>query len=103
MDFRLPWEGDPEESDPAPIECTEPAPEPEKPPKPRGRRPRLDPGLALSAPAAAAGTGWLYHHLTITGPAEAVDAFAAAARGAGVAKTVQVTFAVAWPSLAATS
>ncbi len=27
---------------------------------------------------------WLYHHLTINGPAESVAAFAAAARGAGV-------------------
>jgi hypothetical protein len=27
---------------------------------------------------------WLYHHLTITGPAGAVEAFAAAARGSGV-------------------
>jgi hypothetical protein len=53
-------------------------------PKPRGRRPRLNRGMVPSAPAAASGTRWRYHHLTITGPAGAVDAFAAAARGAGV-------------------
>ena len=52
--------------------------------KPRGRRPLPLAGLAPSAPAATPGTGWRYHHLTISGPAEAVDAFAAAARGAGV-------------------
>jgi hypothetical protein len=62
----------------------EPLPQAEPDPKPRGRRPWLDPGMAPSAPAAAFGTAWLYHHLTITGPAEAVTAFAAAARGAGV-------------------
>jgi hypothetical protein len=27
---------------------------------------------------------WLYHHLTVSGPAECVEVFAAAARGAGV-------------------
>jgi hypothetical protein len=31
-----------------------------------------------------AGSPWLYHHLTISGPAEAVTSFAAAARGSGV-------------------
>jgi hypothetical protein len=50
--------------------------------KPRGRRPA---SLTRAAPLAA-GTApdWLYHHLTISGPAETVATFAAAARGAGV-------------------
>jgi hypothetical protein len=40
--------------------------------------------MAPAASAAASGTGWRYHHLTVTGPAEAVSVFAAAARGAGI-------------------
>ena len=35
-------------------------------------------------PAAAGAAPWRYHHLTITGPADAVAAFAEAARGAGI-------------------
>ena len=49
--------------------------------KPRGRRP------AARQPASAATAGspcWLYHHLTVSGPAGSVESFAAAARGAGV-------------------
>ncbi len=48
-------------------------------PKPRGRRPA--PSRQGSAPARPA---WLYHHLTVTGPAAAIWDFAAAARGPGV-------------------
>jgi len=48
-------------------------------PKPRGRRP-VPP---RSAPASARPV-WLYHHLTVTGPAAAIEDFAAAARGPGV-------------------
>src|SRR5208337_108707 len=33
---------------------------------------------------APAAEGWLHHHLTISGPADRIAAFAAAARGAGV-------------------
>jgi hypothetical protein len=67
MQIRFPWETDPPPG-------AEPVVEP--PPKPRGRR----------VVAAAAGTSphWLYHHLTIHGPAKPVTAFAAAARGSGV-------------------
>jgi hypothetical protein len=48
-------------------------------PKRRGRRPQ-------AAPRAASATDptWLYHHLTITGPAVRVAEFAVAASGAGV-------------------
>ena len=46
-------------------------------PRPRGRRPN----------SARVATGekpvWLYHHLTVTGPAETLQKFAGAARGAG--------------------
>lgn len=48
-------------------------------PKPRGRRP-VPP---RSAPASVRPV-WLYHHLTVTGPAAAIADFAAAARGPGV-------------------
>jgi len=70
----MPWD-----TDPAPAEASVPEPTLASPPKPRGRRlaaPRVGPAMAHPA--------WLCHHLTITGPAGAVDAFATAARGAGV-------------------
>jgi hypothetical protein len=46
------------------------------PPKRRGHRPATMP-VASRSP-------WLYHHLTISGPADVVTAFAEAARGAGI-------------------
>lgn len=74
--FRTPWEDDPA---PAEAEKRVPGPALAPQPKPRGRRPAASRvGSARSHPA------WLYHHLTITGPADAVEAFAAAARGSGV-------------------
>ena len=74
--FRTPWE-----DDPAPAGAPLPGPPwSSKPqPKPRGRRWVL-PGVGPTREHPA----WLFHHLTITGPAGAVDAFAAAARGSGV-------------------
>lgn len=83
MAIRFPWDDETSVAEP-PLPPPEPLAQAEPDPKPRGRRPWLDPGLARSATAAGSGTAWLYHHLTITGPAEAVAAFAAAARGAGV-------------------
>jgi len=72
--FRTPWE-----PDPAPAGARVPGPAPVPKPKPRGRRPaRPRTGPAMAQPA------WLYHHLTITGPAGVVAEFAAAARGSGV-------------------
>ena len=74
--FRTPWENDPA---PAPVEAPAPGPTLPPRPKPRGRRPAAPrAGPAMSHPA------WLFHHLTITGPAGAVEAFARAARGSGV-------------------
>ena len=67
MEFRTPW-------DPTPVAPPLP-PMPPAPPKRRGRRP---------AATRAAGSGWLYYHLTISGPGEAVTAFAEAARGSGI-------------------
>jgi hypothetical protein len=67
MEFRTPW-------DPAPVMVPLPQASP-SPPRRRGRRP--------ARPAVAAAS-WLYHHLTISGPAEAVASFAEAARGAGI-------------------
>ena len=73
---RFPWDSEAAATVPPP----ESLPQAEPDLKPRGRRPWLN---SVVAPAAA-GTAWLYHHLTITGPAAAVAAFAAAARRAGV-------------------
>jgi hypothetical protein len=67
MEFRTPW-------DPVPVVTPLPQASP-SPPKPRGRRP--------ASPISGKGC-WLYHHLTISGPAEAVASFAEAARGAGI-------------------
>ncbi len=47
----------------------------------RGRRPAA---VTRSVVAAAPAPSWLYHHLMVSGPAETVAAFAAAAHGAGV-------------------
>ncbi len=65
---RFPWDPDPA---PAPA-----VPQVDPTPRPRGR-PRRD--RTAVAPA-----DWRYHHLTISGPADAVAAFANQARGAGV-------------------
>jgi hypothetical protein len=65
---RYPWES-PRENALEPTALPLPAGS-APPPKRRGRRP--------AAPQ------WLYHHLTVTGPAGTLAAFAAAARGSGV-------------------
>lgn len=73
--YRAPW-------DPDPIPTATPGPPapPAMPPVPRrrGRRP------AETRAAWAELPNWLYHHLTVSGPAATVAGFAAAARGAGV-------------------
>ena len=71
--IRFPWE-----NNEAP--ARDPAPPPA--PKPRGRRPAARTRPAPAETAAAA--DWLYHRLTITGPAAPVAEFAEAARGSGV-------------------
>ena len=68
MEFRTPW--DPKPVAPPVVPAATPSP-----PKRRGRR---------SGAPVAAGSPWLYHHLTISGPAAEVAAFAEAARGSGV-------------------
>jgi hypothetical protein len=74
--LQFPWDRDPVVADTPVLPETSPAPK-----KPRGRRPasaravRLEPGAVLDC---------LYHHLTISGPAEDVARFTAAARGSGV-------------------
>ena len=70
--LRFPWD----------VERPPVAPSPEPPiakPKRRGRRP-----AALTRATARTAPDWLYHHLTISGSADAVEQFAAAARGAGI-------------------
>jgi hypothetical protein len=74
--FQFPWDSDPVVADPPFLPEASPAPQ-----RPRGRR-------AARARAIQPGPGavldCLYHHLTITGPAEDVGRFADAARGSGV-------------------
>ena len=71
MEFRTPWDLRPE----APAL----PPAPPSRPKRLGRRP-----ATTQAASAAAASPWLYHHLTISGPAAAVTSFAEAARGSGI-------------------
>lgn len=79
--LRYPWERN-APAERAPEQPAVPAPPVMLPAaKPRGRRPTS----RQTAPAAIADAPhWLYHHLTIGGPAEPVAAFSEAARGAGV-------------------
>ena len=71
MEFRTPW-------DPTPVAPVMPPALPFRP-KRLGRRPTTAPTAS-----AEASSPWLYHHLTISGPAAAVTAFAEAARGSGI-------------------
>ena len=73
MEIRFPWE-----PSPAAPETQVLAPGSPSQNKRRGRRP-----ASLVRNAAAPG-GWLYHHLTVSRPADPMAAFADAARGAGV-------------------
>lgn len=75
MEIAYPWE-----TGPGPAETPAPSEAPQ--PKRRGRRPAAL-TLAVSSQTAAS-PAWLYHHLTISGPAQQVAAFAHAARGPGV-------------------
>jgi hypothetical protein len=81
--FRFPWDGDP-----APVVVPKPpVAEPaadagDTKQKRRGRRPAA---VTRTATLAAGATpDWRYHHLTVSGPGQMVEDFAAAARGAGV-------------------
>jgi hypothetical protein len=79
MVFRTPWDEDLLQEAPPPLPEAIPVP-----PKKRGRRPAaIGPGDGPQARSPGAG-GWLYHHLTIIGPADRVAAFAEAAKGAGI-------------------
>ncbi|MEA2874451.1 MAG: hypothetical protein QOH67_4447 [Hyphomicrobiales bacterium] len=79
--FLYPWDTEPA---PQPVPAVT-APEPdgdENKPKRRGRRPAGV--LRARMPRAAAAADWLFHHLTVSGPAAPLENFAAAARGSGV-------------------
>jgi hypothetical protein len=69
--IRYPWETPVE-----PAAMPEPADGSVAKPKPRGRRP--------TAIGRRTAPDWLYHYLTVSGPADRVEQFAAAACGAGV-------------------
>lgn len=79
MRIRFPWDSEP----PAPSPVL---PSPDDPPaktdKPRGRRPAA--ATWARTHQATTTADWVYHRLTVSGPADVVEAFAGAARGAGV-------------------
>ncbi len=74
--MRYPWNTEPPRIAASPEDAANPQA------KRRGRRPTSVTHAASRAPRMA--PDWLYHHLTVSGPADRVTAFAAAARGAGV-------------------
>jgi hypothetical protein len=74
--LRYPWEAEPVPVAPSPL------PDPEE--QLRKRRGRRAAARIHPASPVAPTPQWLYHHLTISGPAETVAAFAVAARGSGV-------------------
>jgi hypothetical protein len=81
--FQFPWNVEPQPSVPPPGPGSQPEPETgEAKRKRRGRRPASLTRTALLTRTTA--PDWLYHRLTISGPADYVEQFAAAARGAGV-------------------
>ena len=71
MEFRTPW-------DPTPVAPALPPALPSRT-KRLGRRPTTEARASVTAVSP-----WLYHHLTISGPAEAVTSFAEVARGSGI-------------------
>lgn len=73
MALRYPWASDPPPAEAPPLPQTVPAGA-----KRRGRRLAAPPASAAEPPV------WLYHHLTVSGPAASVRGFAATARGAGI-------------------
>jgi hypothetical protein len=73
--LQFPWDIEPAPAVKLPL-AEVPAPKP----KPKGRRAR-DRYMARRPQTEP---DWLYHHLTISGPAETANNFAAAARGSGV-------------------
>ena len=79
--FQFPWDVEPAPAVPPPGSAPEPDAGDTKQ-KRRGRRPASLTRTALLTPTTA--PDWRCHHLTISGPAERVENFAAAARGAGV-------------------
>jgi hypothetical protein len=83
MEIRFPWQPDPA-SVPAQTPSLPPAPAPRRRGRPRRLASERSSGPSPEGGTAAPKPDWLYHHLTISGPAAAVADFAAAARGAGV-------------------
>jgi hypothetical protein len=78
--FRYPWDTAPAPQPPPAI--SEPDPDAaDKQPKRRGRRAASVLRARIRGDGAA---DWLFHHLTVSGPAVILEQFAAAARGAGV-------------------
>jgi hypothetical protein len=78
--FQYPWDIEPVAPRPAPAVTPADPDAPQPKAKPRGRRP----ASITRAVTPAAAPDWLYHHLTISGPAADLAHCAAAARGSGV-------------------
>jgi hypothetical protein len=78
--LQYPWDTEPVAPRPAPAVAPADPDAPQPKAKRRGRRP----SSITRAVTSAAAPDWLYHHLTISGPAEHLEQFATAARGSGV-------------------
>jgi hypothetical protein len=80
MSIRFPWDSEPPA--PSPILPSSDDPPATKQDKPRGRRPAV--ATRAKSHQSATAADWVYHRLTLSGPAEVVEDFARTARGAGV-------------------
>jgi hypothetical protein len=76
--IRFPWE---EDGPAAPAQADVPVSNVPAPAKRRGRRPAV---ASAAPPEPDTAPDWHYHHLTVSGPATVLAAFAEAGRGAGV-------------------
>ncbi len=77
--LQFPWDVEPASAATAP-----PSDAPLRPTRPRGRPKRQRSVEKPAGPETGTAPDWLYHHLTVSGPAEVVHDLAAAARGSGV-------------------
>src|SRR5690349_254150 len=77
--IRFPWDSEPPGRSPAGVAGPAHAAAGREP---RGRRPIAV--IQAKSQQSSTAVDWVYHHLTFSGPADMVDDFAHAARGAGV-------------------
>jgi hypothetical protein len=77
--FQYPWD-----TKPAPAPTPSPPNADPDDPTPKAKRRGRRPASATMAAMSAAAPDWLYHHLMVSGPADILQHFAAAARGSGI-------------------